>query len=351
MALLPGSPAIDAGDNAVCADVDQRGVARPQDGQCDIGAYELETPPAVLSSLRADPTVSASVHFTVTFSEAVTGVDAADFALATSGVTGAMITDVSGSGSIYTVTINTGIAGSTDGTVRLDVVDDDSIRDVFSNPLGGLGEGNGNFSLGESYTIPRQAANLSAPRLILPPRSHITRDSSPAFRWSSVTHAVKYEIVFATDSAFSQDVDLHFTIDAAPAFEVNVPLDDGRYYWRVRAYNDLGQPGPWSASRDFTVDTTAPEAPASTSPADGTALRGVPMFRWSAVSGAVLYQFEIDNDADFSSRLFVVSQRTTSRRLPGGLRGMHYWRVRARDAAGNWGPWSPASTFNILSLR
>ena len=48
-ALLPGSPAIDAGNPAGCTDqdgslltTDQRGVARPQGGRCDIGAFELD---------------------------------------------------------------------------------------------------------------------------------------------------------------------------------------------------------------------------------------------------------------------------------------------------------------------
>lgn len=46
-----GSPAIDAGDPALCPATDQRGVARPLDGNkdgraiCDIGSYELEAPP------------------------------------------------------------------------------------------------------------------------------------------------------------------------------------------------------------------------------------------------------------------------------------------------------------------
>jgi hypothetical protein len=40
-ALLPGSPAIDAGDPASCPGIDQRGVARPQGAACDIGAFEL----------------------------------------------------------------------------------------------------------------------------------------------------------------------------------------------------------------------------------------------------------------------------------------------------------------------
>jgi hypothetical protein len=45
MALLPGSPAIDAGNDAVCAaapvgGLDQRGIARPKGFHCDMGAYE-----------------------------------------------------------------------------------------------------------------------------------------------------------------------------------------------------------------------------------------------------------------------------------------------------------------------
>jgi predicted outer membrane repeat protein len=49
-ALLPGSPAIDTGDNSICAaqpvnNLDQRGVARPQGVFCDIGAFELAQTP------------------------------------------------------------------------------------------------------------------------------------------------------------------------------------------------------------------------------------------------------------------------------------------------------------------
>jgi CSLREA domain-containing protein len=51
MAVLIGSAAIDAGDDANCLATDQRGVTRPQGSHCDIGAYEYEgpfTPPEIL---------------------------------------------------------------------------------------------------------------------------------------------------------------------------------------------------------------------------------------------------------------------------------------------------------------
>jgi hypothetical protein len=41
-ALLPGSPAIDAADDAACPATDQRGITRPQGAHCDIGSYEAK---------------------------------------------------------------------------------------------------------------------------------------------------------------------------------------------------------------------------------------------------------------------------------------------------------------------
>ena len=57
-----------------------------------------------------------TVNYTVTFGENVTGVDASDFIFTTSGITGASISSISGSGSTYTISVNTGFG---DGTLRL----------------------------------------------------------------------------------------------------------------------------------------------------------------------------------------------------------------------------------------
>ncbi|MGN6217230.1 MAG: choice-of-anchor Q domain-containing protein [Solirubrobacterales bacterium] len=52
MALLEGSPAVDAGSNEGCPATDQRGVTRPQGSACDVGAFELVPKPAAAADLR-----------------------------------------------------------------------------------------------------------------------------------------------------------------------------------------------------------------------------------------------------------------------------------------------------------
>ena len=54
-ALLPGSPAIDAGTNTGCPTTDQRGISRPQGVACDIGAYERIIPktPVIIRAFPA----------------------------------------------------------------------------------------------------------------------------------------------------------------------------------------------------------------------------------------------------------------------------------------------------------
>lgn len=110
-------------------------------------------PPFVVSIILAspDPTSPAtSVDWTVTFNASVTGVDASDFALVMGGgVSGAVITGVTGSGTTWTVTAGTG-AGA--GTLGLNLVDNDTIVNATLKPLGGAGSSNGNFT-GQVYTV------------------------------------------------------------------------------------------------------------------------------------------------------------------------------------------------------
>src|SRR5206468_5714280 len=111
--------------------------------------------PTVSSINRAggDPTNAASVQFTVTFSESVTGVDTNDFTLTTTGVSGTAVTNVSGGPTIYTVTVKTGTG---DGTVRLDLNSSGTgIADLAANGI------SGGFTGGETYTIDKTVPTVS----------------------------------------------------------------------------------------------------------------------------------------------------------------------------------------------
>jgi hypothetical protein len=110
-------------------------------------AINRDTPAAV--DVHAD-----SVRFRVTFSEAVFGVDGSDFQIATTGtVTADRPIEVTGSGTTYLATLS-GVQGA--GTLRLDLVDDDSIVNGTAVPLGGTGVGNGDFA-GQSYNVDQLA--------------------------------------------------------------------------------------------------------------------------------------------------------------------------------------------------
>ncbi len=118
------------------------------------------TPPTVTAIERADTpatqTGNGDLRWTVTFSEAVSGVDAADFRLTTSGIGGSpAVTSVTGSGTGYTVSASTG-TGS--GTLRLDLVDDDTVRDAAGNSLSGAGNGG---ATGQAYTLDRTIASVT----------------------------------------------------------------------------------------------------------------------------------------------------------------------------------------------
>jgi hypothetical protein len=143
----------------------------------------LRSAPSVTGILRADPspTSADSITFLVTFSEEVFGVDGSDFSLKTTGeLSGAYITNVSTSGNTFNVIVNT---GNGDGGIRLDVLDDDSIRNASDFPLGGSGPGNGEFASGEAYMVDRTAPYVTG--------SWLT-DTNP-----TSADSVSYSVVFS----------------------------------------------------------------------------------------------------------------------------------------------------------
>lgn len=212
------------------------------DGILTSDAYTIDkTPLTVESIVRADanPTNADSVSFIVTFSEDVTGVDVNDFSLATTGsISGASVSSVEGLGDTYTVTVNT---GSGDGTIRLDVADNDSIIGTDSSPLGGVGIGNGDFTAGEVYDIDKTAPDTQIDSHPADP----SKSARASFTFSSADGAAAFEC--SLDGG-------DYAACASPA--IYTDLVDGSHAFAVRAKDPVNNLDATPASFTWTVNTT-----------------------------------------------------------------------------------------------
>ena len=250
--LLAGSSAIDTGNDAICPATDQRGVTRPQGAHCDIGAYEyVDTTAPIVTSitrLNPNPTSLASVDFTVTFSESVTGVGVSDFSLTTTGVSGAAVSGFSGSGSVYTVTVNTGTGN---GTIRLDVPFSATITDLVGNPLAGLP-----YTSGDNYVVDKTAPTVAMTSLASDPTNASPIAVSVTFS-ENVTGFTSTDIV-PTNGAVSNFAGsgASYTFDLTPAGQGVVTANIAAGV----ATDSAGNGNTIAAQFSRAYDTTAPTA-------------------------------------------------------------------------------------------
>ena len=179
-----------------------------------------------------------------------------------------------------------------------------------------------------------------APVLVSPVSAFQTNNATPTLSWKAAASANTYQVEISLSSSFAVKVQTNTGAPGVLTY-TTLPLAGGKYYWHVRAINLNSEGGAWSASRTFTVDVTAPPVPVLSFPSAGASFSVTPPFKWFASSGAFRYQFQIDNDADFSSPVNTSPELSGLSYTPPGLTsGVYYWRVRVRDAVGNWSAWS-----------
>jgi hypothetical protein len=73
----------------------------------------------------------------------------------------------------------------------------------------------------------------------------------PNFNWSEQEAAFEYSVQIASDSSFTTLVDQDLI--AMNRYVHREPLTPGSYWWRVASVDSEGQPGPWSPSKQLTV--------------------------------------------------------------------------------------------------
>ena len=281
---------------------------------------------ATINRLSASPTNAATVQWTVTFSEAVKGVDSSDFTLVNGGLGGTPVVmsvtpNASTLSASFTVTAST---GSGSGTLGLNLVDDDSIVDAAGNKLGGTGAGNGNKT-GQVFTIDRTppgVPTITSGPPIWPPVGWPS--TSASFGFSGPADAASYLCRVDTAAAF-----------AACTSPKSYPgLAEGQHTFEVKAVDAAGNVSTAAASRVFFVDTVAPTQPVfSQTPPDPNST-ATSTFAWSSTdpspaSGITGYLCSKEN----GSFQPCTSPHTYAVQVTSN--GQHQFAVKAVDAAGN----------------
>ena len=190
---------------------------------------------------------------------------------------------------------------------------------------------------------------LAAPTKTSPMNNAFTKDTTPTFTWQKQMDGEKYQIMVDDNSDFSSPVFNTYGL-VSPYKTFTTALAQGAFYWKVRAKDPGGNWSPWSIKWKFTVDTTKPGKPILLSPLnDSKTSDSTPTFTWKAVTGAKYYQLLVDDNADFSSPVYTSPWGTTVSKTLGTALApkLYYWKVRAKDAAGNIGVWSGAWKLTI----
>jgi hypothetical protein len=214
-----------------------------------------------------------------------------------------------------------------------------------------------------------------SPTLLEPADGQWFRTSTVQFRWtpvqftSAMLSAVRYVIELDTILGIRP----LYTDTTVAVYDTFSFLPEHRYWWRVRAYDLAGNQGPFSATRRFGIDMTAPLIPGLIYPPHLSGVQSDTVsLIWhkaaDAVSGTELHHAQLASDSSFADTIAlpggpILQDTTVVATLP-GMAG-YYWRVRAQDTAGNWCNWSlvrkftysvgiaeqPAGTPDVPSLR
>jgi hypothetical protein len=188
----------------------------------------------------------------------------------------------------------------------------------------------------ELNTAPRvpvyAASPLSPPNLLAPASGAVISDTTPTLSWAaSPPPAMGYYL----------KVD-GWTRDVGPATSGEPsPLADGVHTWTVSAYDDAHNESADAPERSFTVDASAPSAPALQSPSNETVTSDTSlMLQWAASDGATGYRLSWNGAiSDVGS--------TTWHILNDLADDTYSWSVAAYDSVGNVSAYPAAWTVRV----
>jgi hypothetical protein len=191
----------------------------------------------------------------------------------------------------------------------------------------------------------------TVPNLVSPSNGTALNTSSVTLIWNrsqdNLSGVDQYEIQLASNPSFTNPT-TYLTSDTTYSISI---LNEGTYYWRVRAKDYAGNYSGWSSSRSLTLDRTAPTVPNLVSPSNGAVFNTSSVtLIWNrsqdSLSGVGQYEIQLSNNSSFTNPT-TYSTSDTTYSISNLNDTTYYWRVRAKDNAGNYSGWSSGRAFLI----
>jgi hypothetical protein len=190
------------------------------------------------------------------------------------------------------------------------------------------------------------------PQPISPSDNAKINDNTPTFRWSMAIDAAKYELWVDKNIDFTSPEIRENTTEVTATPDLAEALNDGTYYWRIRAYDSDNNPTDWSPVSTIILSTVPPAAPLLVSPENGATENNLKqIFTWTQPEPDVTYWIQIANEPSFSQPYVNENSAVTdnSYTYTFSRNGTYYWRVLARDVAHNLSDWSENTQLTILA--
>jgi hypothetical protein len=182
---------------------------------------------------------------------------------------------------------------------------------------------------------------LPAPTLHLPVDGAAVTDENALLEWNQVTGTVEYEVRFGSDNPPTDTIATTSSTDYTEYLHTDPLIAGFTYYWRVRAKDAGDNPTPWSAVRSLSLGS-----PADAVPMRNFYLTATPTLTWSHITWATQYQIQVSQSQNFAAPV-EATLNDLEYTTPALNSGVYFWRVRARDGAGDWQNWSNVDSFFV----
>jgi predicted secreted protein len=193
------------------------------------------------------------------------------------------------------------------------------------------------FSIDSTLDLSNQVMSL-----IAPVNSIMSNSSLQHFQWYTIASAEDYRFEILSSSGSVIYSNASYPLDSISYTFTT----DGNYKWRVRAQNSNSVSA--YSEYNLSIDRIAPMASSPSSPADASNVSNPVALSWLSDASAIADSLFVNVDSLYTGANFYKGYLTaTTYTITGTVGQKYFWRLRSKDAAGNWSGYSSSLKFKV----